>query len=234
MEILVDCIQGLWSEGKPKIHCPHLSIEMAALLEEIMYLFRDNHSDLRKIFEFREDEISTCVVDMEKCTLDLREIIESCLSDEESRLESIKSHTNQILELKTRNSDLQNSLSSLQTQLSSAHNQIKVLDRENRELIKDVDQQKYEIDRLYQDLSEIPKLQSRLDNLKKELTDSDYRLGDTIRVSRELEADHDSLMRHNQELVRQADEEHQEVRRLQTLEEDAKQRIKAVISCETS
>ena len=207
---------------------------MAALLEEIMYLFTESHSDLKKVFEFKEVEITTCVVDMEKCTLDMREIMENCLNDEEDRLATFKSQADQISELRQKNIEQKDHLSNIQKQLSSAHKELDCLDSENKQLLKDSNQKAYEIDRLYQDLSEIPKLQCKLETLRKQLADSDHRIEDTIRVSREAEADRESLMDHNHELIRQAEKDSNEIHRLQALDEDSHHKIRTVNLYETS
>lgn len=211
------------------MHCPTFSSEMAALLEDIMCLFADNRSDLEKILTSSESHVMPYVMSMEKAALDLKELVEGCMYEEEERLHMIRDQKEQLSNIKSKNLELEERLNKLHKQLAKADSELDLLDKDNRTLAKECDQKRFEIEKLYDELSHLQKLNCKLENCKDDLDHINKRLEDTIRVNRELEADQGALLEHNHELVREADREHAEVLRLQTLNEDSQRRIQAVI-----
>lgn len=228
MVILMDCVKSLWAGKRPRVHCPVFSSEMAALLEDLVCLFNDNRSDLEKIFTFRDSPVMSHVMAMEKAGLDLKEVVEVCLEEEEKKVNAIKDLNEQVAHYKSKNLDLEERINRLQKQLADADSELSMMGKDNRALAHECDQKRYEIERLYDELSHLQKVNCKLENCKDDLNHINKRLEDTIKVNMALEADHRVLLDHNHELVREADAEHAEVLRLKSLEEDARLKVQAV------
>lgn len=228
MEIIADCAHGTVQAARQRQFCPQLFKELTSLLEEVYFLFRESHSDLKKLLEFREEMISDCTVEMEKCALDLKDIVESTLDSERSKCHAIADQAEVIGNLEDKVAGLEATMRSLEMRVSQLSAEKDSLEKENLRMRKTVDQQDYELDKLQEELSVIPKLQCKLAAAQESLLCCEDQNSRLCALKRELEEKNCRLVTQNHDLAKEADIEHAEVRRLRQREEEFRTKIDAV------
>lgn len=229
MEIITDCVSATLTAAKQRPHCAQLYCEMTSLLEEIYFLFRDSHSDLKKMFEFKDEAVSNCTIDLEKLALDLRDLVEASLEGERLKAHAIADQSEYIVSLEGKNHDLEVTLRSLEKKITQTTSEKEVLEKENYRLRKVTDQQMYDIEKLHDEVSFIPKLECKLANLHESLLCTEDQRNKLSSIRRDLEVEQGKLLAQNNDLAAEADREHAEVRRLRSREEDNRVKLLAVI-----
>lgn len=231
MAIVMDCATAALKTCRPRPSCPLACGELATLLDDTCLLFREGRADLERMLCCKDETVSAATFELEKCALDLRDVVEAVMEEEQLRSASFAELKQRVTSLERENRDLEADLRSLEQRTGEL-----ALDREGLtdelDVLKDQNYLKQkELARLRDEASRTNALEEKLSIVQDSLREMEMQNVRLSSIRRELDEENKRLVDQNNMLAREADQEHSEVRRLRARDEDQSARIITVDVC---